>query len=54
MVRLIPLLIFVIDVIVIVDIVRSNKDMEKKILWAIAVVCLPVVGPILYFLLGKK
>jgi hypothetical protein len=52
--RLISLLILVIDIIVIIDIVKSNKDTEKKILWIIAVVFLPVLGPILYYVIGKK
>ena len=54
MARLISLLIFIIDVVVIVDIVKSNKDTERKILWIIAVVFLPVLGPLLYYLVGKK
>jgi hypothetical protein len=52
--RLISLIILVIDIIVILDIIRSNKDSEKKILWIIAVVFLPVLGPILYYVLGKN
>ncbi|HEY0652450.1 MAG TPA: PLD nuclease N-terminal domain-containing protein [Chryseosolibacter sp.] len=52
--RLISFLILVIDIIVIIDIVKSNKDTEKKILWIIAVVFLPVLGPILYYFIGKK
>lgn len=52
--RIISLLIIVIDIIVILDILRSNKDSEKKILWIIAVVFLPVIGPILYYFVGKK
>lgn len=52
--RLISFLILVIDVIVIIDIVKSNKDTEKKILWIIAVVFLPVLGPILYYFVGRK
>ena len=52
--RLLYLLIVVIDIIVIVDIVRGNKDMEKKVLWIIAVIFLPVLGPILYYVIGKK
>ena len=54
MYRLISFLIFIIDVVVIVDIVKSSKDTEKKILWIIAVVFLPVLGPLLYYMLGKK
>lgn len=52
--RLLSFLILVIDIIVIIDIVRSNKDTEKKILWIIAVVFLPVLGPILYYFLGNR
>lgn len=52
--RLISLLILVIDIIVIIDIVRSNKDTEKKILWIIAVVLLPILGPLLYYFIGKR
>ena len=54
MYRLLSLLIFVIDVIVIIDIVRSNKTSEKKIIWVIAVVLLPVLGPLLYYVLEKN
>lgn len=52
--RLIGLLILVVDVLVIIDIIKSSKDTEKKILWIIAVVFLPVLGPILYYVMGKK
>ncbi len=51
---LISIIILIIDVVVIFDIIRSNKDTEKKVLWIIAVVFLPVLGPILYYLIGKK
>jgi len=52
--RLISLLILIIDILVIIDILRSNKETEKKILWIIAVVFLPVLGPILYYFIGKN
>jgi hypothetical protein len=51
--RLIALLILVVDVVAIIDILKGNKDTEKKILWIIAVVFLPVLGPILYYFIGK-
>lgn len=47
-------IILVIDIVVIVDIIKGSKDTEKKILWIIAVVFLPVLGPILYYVIGKK
>jgi hypothetical protein len=54
MARLIGLLILIIDVVVVIDILKSNKDNEKKMLWIIAVVFLPVLGPILYYFIGRK
>ena len=52
--RLIGLIILVIDVVVILDILKGMKDMEKKILWIIAVIFLPLLGPLLYYFIGKK
>lgn len=52
--RLISFIILVIDIVVIIDIIRGSKDTEKKILWIIAVIFLPVLGPILYYVVGKK
>jgi hypothetical protein len=52
--RIIWLIVVVIDVLVIVDILKSSKDMEKKLLWIIAVIFLPLLGPILYYFIGKR
>lgn len=52
--RIIPIVILIINIVAIVDIVKSSKDTEKKILWVIAVVLLPVLGPLLYFLIGRN
>jgi hypothetical protein len=52
--RLISIIVLIIDIVVVMDILRSNKDMEKKILWIIAVIFLPLLGPVLYYVIGKK
>ena len=52
--RLIYLIVLVIDVLVIIDILKSNKDTEKKVLWMIAVIFLPILGPALYYFIGRK
>lgn len=54
MFRIIPLIILVIDIIVIMDIAKSNKDSEKKALWIIIVFFLPLLGPVLWYAVGKK
>ncbi len=51
---LIYLAIIIIDVLVIIDILKGSKDLEKKVLWIIAVIFLPVLGPVLYYIIGKK
>lgn len=48
------LLILVLDIIAIVDCVKSDWDTGKKALWIILILILPLIGMILYFLLGKK
>lgn len=52
--RLLYLFILAIDIIIIFDILKSQKDTEKKILWIIAVIFLPVIGPTLYFIMGRN
>lgn len=52
--RIIGFLIVIIDVLAIVDILKGNKDTEKKLLWVIAVIFLPLLGPFLYYFIGRK
>ncbi len=51
---LIGLAILVLDIIAIVNVVQSTMDSGKKTLWIVLIVLLPVIGMILYFLVGKK
>ena len=51
---LIGLLILVLDVYVIYMILTGAGDSGKKLLWVIIVLLLPLLGPILYFLLGRN
>ena len=48
------LIVLVLDIIAIVDVLKSSMDTGKKALWIILVLILPVVGMVLYFLIGKK
>lgn len=51
---LIGLIILVLDIIAIVEVAKSKADMGKKVLWIILILVLPIVGLILYYLLGRK
>jgi hypothetical protein len=51
---LLGLVVLVLDIIAIVDVLKSSTDTGNKALWIILILLLPVVGMVLYFLLGKK
>lgn len=51
---LIALAVLILDIVAIVDIVKSSKDTGNKILWLLLVILLPLIGMVLYFLIGKK
>jgi hypothetical protein len=46
------LLILVLDIIALVSLLKSGADSGTKILWVILIILLPVLGMILYFILG--
>ncbi len=48
------LVIFILDIIAIVDVLKSNMDTGGKLLWILLILLLPLVGMILYFLIGRK
>jgi hypothetical protein len=49
---LIGIIVLVLDIIALVKLLQSGADTGSKILWAILIIFLPVVGMILYFLMG--
>ena len=51
---LLGIAIIVLDIIAIVDALKSQLETGKKILWIVLVIILPVIGMVLYFLVGKK
>ena len=48
------LLVLIADVWAIVNIVQSGADTGKKVLWVVLVVVLPVLGFLLWLLLGPR
>ena len=46
------LLVTILDIIAIVSILKSGAETGTKILWLVVVLLLPVLGMILYFLMG--
>lgn len=50
--RLLGLIVLILDIIAIYSILKSSADSGTKLLWIVLVVLLPVIGMILYFLMG--
>ena len=51
---LLGLVIFVLDIVAIIDAVKSSLPTGQKVLWIVLILLLPVLGLILYYFLGKK
>jgi len=51
---LIGLVVLVLDIVALVDVIKSSVDTGKKVLWVILILVLPIIGMVLYFLIGKK
>jgi hypothetical protein len=46
--------VLVLDVLSLIDVFSGGKDVEKKALWVVLILVLPVAGPILYYLLARR
>ncbi len=51
---LIGLIIFILDIIAIVEILQSGRDVGEKLLWILLILLLPLIGVVLYYLIGRK
>jgi len=52
MFSLLWLVITVLDIIALVSLLKSGADTATKLLWAILIILLPLIGMVLYFLIG--
>lgn len=50
---LIGLIVLILDIVAIVEIVGSGKSAGEKVLWIVEILLLPLIGLILYYLLGR-
>ncbi|MFO0861107.1 MAG: PLDc N-terminal domain-containing protein [Phycisphaerales bacterium] len=51
---LIGLIILILDIIAIVEILQSGRAVAEKLLWILLILLLPLVGVLIYFLIGRK
>ncbi|MFC1809197.1 PLDc N-terminal domain-containing protein [Candidatus Omnitrophota bacterium] len=48
------IIVLILDIIAILDAVKSSMSNGKKILWVVLILVLPIVGLVLYYVIGKK
>jgi hypothetical protein len=48
------IIVLILDIIAILDVLKSGLPTGKKALWIILILVLPVIGLVIYFLVGKK
>ncbi len=48
------LIVFVFDLIALVDVLQSPLSSGAKVLWALLILFFPVIGMVLYFVIGKN
>ena len=51
---IIGLVILILDILAIIQVLKSSVSGGKKALWIILILILPLVGLIMYYLIGKK
>jgi hypothetical protein len=47
------LIVLVLDIICILQVVQSRMDSMKKLVWVLVILILPILGPILWLLIGR-
>ena len=50
---LLGLIVFILDIIALVDVLKSNAAAVNKLIWVLLILFLPFLGMILYFLIGR-
>ncbi|MBF0384346.1 MAG: PLDc_N domain-containing protein [Candidatus Omnitrophica bacterium] len=54
MIGILGFIVMILDIVAIMDVLKSSIDTGKKALWIILILFLPVIGMVVYFLIGKK
>lgn len=54
MYSVVGLLVFILDIIAIIDCIKSSMSTGSKLLWILLILVLPFLGMVLYFLLARK
>ena len=48
------LIALILDILAIWDLLQKKPDTTRLVLWIVVIIILPIIGAILYYLLGRK
>jgi hypothetical protein len=48
------LLIFAVDLLAIIDVWRRETSMDRRLLWTILIILLPLAGAVIWYLVSRK
>ena len=48
------LLVLILDIVAIIRVLQGRMDPMMKLVWILVILLLPLLGPILYFVIGEK
>lgn len=51
---LFAVLVIILDIVAIISVVNGHSSTERKVLWTVAILLLPLIGMVLYFLFGRR
>lgn len=54
MARIWFIIVVVIDVLAILDVWQRESSNEKKLLWTVVILLLPVIGPLAWYLISRR
>lgn len=52
--RIWGILVIVIDVLAILDVLKSERELEKKILWIAVIILVPLFGAVVWYSVSRK
>ena len=54
MYQILGIVVLILDIIALIKLWGGSSDMTHKLIWTILILFLPILGMVLYFLLGQK
>lgn len=54
MVRILYFLVLILDILAVVDVWQRETNLEKRLLWTVIVILLPILGPLAWYLVSRK